>query len=81
MSETRALNGTDGTFSLSGTDAGDFVLNPSTGAIVYSAGGQITSDKNLTLTYQAANGDTFTETIVVDHDLVVMPPSMSLNLM
>ena len=30
---------------------------------------EITSDKNLTLTYQAANGDTFTETIVIDHDL------------
>ena len=43
-------------------------LNTSTGAMVYSGGGQITGDKNLTLTYQAANGDTFVETIVVDHD-------------
>ena len=68
ISETRALNGTDGNFSLGGADASDFTLNTSTGAIVYSGGGQITGDKNLTLTYQAANGDTFVETIVVDHD-------------
>ena len=44
-------------------------LIPSTGAIVYSNAAEITGDKNLTLTYQAANGDTFTETIVIDHDL------------
>ena len=69
VSETRALNGTDGTFSLGGADSSDFVLNPSTGAIVYSNAAEITTDKNLTLTYQAANGDTFTETIVIDHDI------------
>lgn len=69
VSETRALNGTDGTFSLGGADAGDFVINANTGAIVYSNAAEITADKNLTLTYEAANGDTFTETIVIDHDL------------
>ena len=69
VKETRALNGTDGSFSLSGANSADFTLNTGTGQIVYSGGGQITSDKNLTLTYQAANGDKFVETIVVDHDL------------
>ena len=44
-------------------------LIPTPGKLVYSGGGQITTDKNLTLTYQAANGDTFVETIVIDHDL------------
>ena len=69
VSETRALNGTDGTFSLAGADAGDFTVNPSTGAIAYSSAAEITADKNLTLTYQASNGDRFTETIVIDHDI------------
>ena len=65
VSDTRSLNGTYWTFSLCGAYSSDFVLNPSTGAIVYSNAAEITTDKNLTLTYQAANGDTFTETIVI----------------
>ena len=66
--ETRAITGSDGAFSLTGANAANFTLNSGTGAISYTAGGQITSDKNLTLTFTAANGDKFIETIVVDHD-------------
>jgi len=66
--ETRAITGSDGAFSLTGADAADFTLVPATGAISYTAGGQITTDKNLTLTYTAANGDAFVETILIDHD-------------
>lgn len=66
--ETRAITGSDGSFSLSGANAGNFTLNTSTGGMSYTAGGQITSDQNLILTFTAANGDKFVETIVVDHD-------------
>ena len=48
------ITGSDGAFSLTGANAANFTLNPSTGAISYTAGGQITSDKDLTLTYTAA---------------------------
>ena len=66
--ETRAITGSDGAFALTGANAANFTLNAGTGAISYTAGGQITSDKNLTLTYTAANGDKFVETIVIDHE-------------
>ena len=36
---------------------------------MYIRAGVNHKDKNLTLTYQAANGDRFVETIVIDHDL------------
>ena len=66
--ETRAINGSDGAFALTGAQAGNFSLNTNTGALSYTGGGQITSDQNLTLTFTASNGDRFVETIVIDHD-------------
>ena len=64
----RAQNGADGTFALSGSDAGLFAVNSASGQVTYTGSTTLISDKNLTLTFTAANGDQFVETIKIDHD-------------
>ena len=68
MSAQRAQNSADGTFALSGSDAGLFAVNSASGQITYTGTTTLISDKNLTLTFTAANGDQFVETITIDHD-------------
>ena len=64
----RTQNSADGAFALSGSDAGLFAVNENTGQITYTGTTNLISDKNLTLTFTSANGDTFVETITIDHD-------------
>ena len=68
VSAMRTQNAADGMFSLSGSDAGLFTVNETSGQIVYTGTTALISDKDLTLTFTAANGDRFVETIIIDHE-------------
>ena len=62
-------NSADGVFSLSGNDAGVFQINSSTGVITYTgAPTAINADKSFNVVYTAANGDSFVETVTLNHD-------------